>query len=43
MLANGEGKGRGKADAGLRESKTWKLLALSSGEMTAEDFDLDVA
>jgi putative DNA primase/helicase len=34
MLANGSGKGRSRADGGLRDTLTWKLLFLSSGEIS---------
>jgi putative DNA primase/helicase len=33
MLANGSGKNRARADGGLRDPLTWKLLFLSSGEV----------
>ncbi|MFQ1807379.1 DUF927 domain-containing protein [Aeromonas veronii] len=37
MLANGQGKGRSKQDGELRERKTWRLLFLSTGELSLED------
>ncbi|HEX4839096.1 MAG TPA: DUF927 domain-containing protein [Rhabdochlamydiaceae bacterium] len=33
MLANGSGKNRAKADGGLRDPLTWRVLFLSSGEI----------
>ena len=33
MLANGSGKNRARADGGLREPLTWRVLFLSSGEI----------
>lgn len=33
MLANGAGKGRQRADGSLRETLTWQLLFLSTGEI----------
>ena len=32
-LFNGEGKGRARIDGNLRKSKTWRIAALSSGEI----------
>ena len=37
MLANGQGKGRSRQDGELRERKTWRLLFLSTGELSLED------
>ncbi|MNS10197.1 DNA primase TraC [compost metagenome] len=37
MLANGQGKGRSKLDGELRERKAWRLLFLSTGELSLED------
>ncbi|WP_429218078.1 DUF927 domain-containing protein [Aeromonas veronii] len=37
MLANGQGKGRSKQDGELRERKSWRLLFLSTGELSLED------
>ncbi|WP_376892280.1 DUF927 domain-containing protein [Aeromonas veronii] len=37
MLANGQGKGRSKQDGELRERKAWRLLFLSTGELSLED------
>ncbi len=37
MLANGQGKGRSKQDGDLRERKAWRLLFLSTGELSLED------
>ncbi|EHU9077667.1 DUF927 domain-containing protein [Escherichia coli] len=37
MLANGQGKGRSKQDGELRERKAWRLLYLSTGELSLED------
>lgn len=34
MLVNGSGKGRARADGGLRDSLTWRLLFLSTGEIS---------
>lgn len=34
MLADGAGKNRGKAQGGLRAKPSWRLLFLSSGELT---------
>ena len=33
MLANGSGKGRSRAEGGLREQPEWRVLFLSSGEL----------
>jgi putative DNA primase/helicase len=33
MLANGSGKNRARADGGLRDPLTWRILFLSSGEI----------
>ncbi len=33
MLANGSGKNRARAEGGLRDSLTWRVLFLSSGEI----------
>lgn len=38
MLANGRGKGRSKRDGSMREAATWRLLFLSSGEYSMENF-----
>lgn len=38
MLANGQDKTRQKDRGGLRESKTWRLLFLSSGEMSLIEY-----
>ncbi len=35
-LANGTGKARAERDGGLREPKTWRVLAISSGEFPIE-------
>ena len=37
MLANGQGKGRSQQDGELRERKAWRLLFLSTGELSLED------
>ncbi|MGB5855279.1 MAG: DUF927 domain-containing protein [Oceanisphaera sp.] len=37
MLANGQGKGRSKQDGELRERKQWRLMFLSTGELSLED------
>lgn len=37
MLANGQGRGRLKQDGELRERKAWRLLFLSTGELSLED------
>lgn len=37
MLANGQGKGRSRQDGGLHERKQWRLLFLSTGELSRED------
>lgn len=37
MLANGQGKGRSKQDGELRERRAWRLLFLSTGELSLED------
>lgn len=37
MLANGQGKGRSKQDGELKERKAWRLLFLSTGELSLED------
>ncbi|MFQ2222155.1 DUF927 domain-containing protein [Aeromonas enteropelogenes] len=37
MLANGQGKGRSKQDGELRERKAWRLLFLSTGELSLEE------
>ncbi|WP_421297099.1 DUF927 domain-containing protein [Aeromonas sp. 604015] len=37
MLANGQGKIRSKQDGELKEGKTWRLLFLSTGELSLED------
>ncbi|MFM5872630.1 DUF927 domain-containing protein [Aeromonas veronii] len=37
MLANGQGKGRSRQDGELRERKQWRLLFLSTGELSLED------
>ena len=37
MLANGQGKGRSRQDGELRERKSWRLLFLSTGELSLED------
>ncbi|WP_323900344.1 DUF927 domain-containing protein [Aeromonas caviae] len=37
MLANGQGKGRSKQDGEPRERKAWRLLFLSTGELSLED------
>ncbi|MXQ71703.1 DUF927 domain-containing protein [Aeromonas caviae] len=37
MLANGQGKGRSKQDGELRERKAWRLLFMSTGELSLED------
>ncbi len=37
MLANGQGKGRAQQSGELRERKTWRLLFLSTGELSLED------
>ncbi|MGU5713522.1 DUF927 domain-containing protein, partial [Aeromonas caviae] len=37
MLSNGQGKGRSKQDGELRERKAWRLLFLSTGELSLED------
>ncbi|WP_080755901.1 DUF927 domain-containing protein [Aeromonas hydrophila] len=37
MLANGQGKGRSKQDGELRERKAWRLLFLSTGELSLEN------
>ena len=37
MLANGQAKGRSKQDGELRERKAWRLLFLSTGELSLED------
>ena len=37
MLANGQGKARGKQDGGARESATWRLNFLSTGEIGLPD------
>lgn len=37
MLANGQGKGRAQQSGDLRERKTWRLLFLSTGELSLED------
>lgn len=37
MLANGQGKGRSRQDGELRERKAWRLLFLSTGELSLED------
>lgn len=34
MIANGQGRGRANIDATLRETKTWKTVALTTGEYT---------
>ncbi len=34
MLANGKGKARGKRSGGLREALVWRLIFLSSGEVS---------
>ena len=36
-LANGVGKARAARDGGLREPKSWRVLVLSTGEMTIEE------
>lgn len=33
-LANGKGKGRANRDGGAREAKSWRVMLISSGEMT---------
>ncbi|MBU1230308.1 MAG: DUF927 domain-containing protein [Proteobacteria bacterium] len=37
MLANGQGKGRARRDGQARKPHTWRLLYLSSGEVTLAD------
>lgn len=37
MLSNGQGKARSKQDGELRERKAWRLLFLSTGELSLED------
>ncbi|MDM5087775.1 DUF927 domain-containing protein [Aeromonas bestiarum] len=37
MLANGQGKGRSRQDGELRDRKAWRLLFLSTGELSLED------
>ncbi|WP_421218289.1 DUF927 domain-containing protein [Aeromonas enteropelogenes] len=37
MLANGQGKGRAQQNGDLRERKAWRLLFLSTGELSLED------
>lgn len=37
MLANGQGKGRSRQDGELRERRQWRLLFLSTGELSLED------
>lgn len=37
MLANGQGKGRSKQDGELRERRSWRLLFISTGEISLED------
>ncbi|MBL0551156.1 DUF927 domain-containing protein [Aeromonas caviae] len=37
MLANGQGKGRSQQDGELRERKAWRVLFLSTGELSLED------
>ncbi|MEH8229849.1 DUF927 domain-containing protein [Aeromonas veronii] len=37
MLANGQGKGRSRQDGELRQRKSWRLLFLSTGELSLED------
>ncbi len=37
-LANGAGKRAGKADGGLRESKTFRPFLLSTGEISSKDY-----
>lgn len=37
MLANGQGRARSKQDGELRERKAWRLLFLSTGELSLED------
>lgn len=41
MLANGQGRGRLKQDGELRERKAWRLLFLSTGELSLEDHAAD--
>jgi uncharacterized protein (DUF927 family) len=36
MLANGGGKARARRDGSLRESSTWRVLTLSSGELPVD-------
>ncbi len=36
MITSGKGKGRGKPDASLRQSKTWRTLVLSTAEKGLE-------
>jgi uncharacterized protein (DUF927 family) len=36
MLFNGQGKSRSKKEGGLRNKLTWRLIGLSSGELTLE-------
>lgn len=42
MLANGQGKGRSRQDGELRERKAWRLLFLSTGELSLEDHAAEV-
>jgi putative DNA primase/helicase len=37
MLANGQGKGRSQQNGELRQRKSWRLLFLSTGELSLED------
>ena len=41
MLANGQGKARSRQDGDLRERKLWRLLFLSTGELSLEDHAAD--
>jgi putative DNA primase/helicase len=38
MLADGQGKSRSRAAGGLRDALTWRLLCLSTGEMSLTDY-----
>lgn len=41
MLTSGQGRGRGNRDLGLQNTKTWRLVALWTGEHTVRDMTTD--
>ncbi|HBB8935540.1 DUF927 domain-containing protein [Escherichia coli] len=41
MLGNGQGKARSKAEGGLRDTATWSLLFLSTGEVSIAEHAAD--